>query len=53
MGPSPLCPLPNQLVHWLESYLDFLGDSEDSSPESQVPLPGVESGLEGRGQWGE
>lgn len=53
IGPSPLCPLPSQLVPWLESYLDFLGDSEDSSPESQVPLPGVESGLEGRGQRGE
>lgn len=52
IGPSPLCPLPSQLVPWSESYLDFLGDSEDSSPESQVPLPGVDSGLEGRGQRG-
>lgn len=33
IGPSPLFPLPSQLVPWLESYLDFLGDSEDSSPD--------------------
>lgn len=52
----PALPRPSQHLHWVEPHLDFLCGSGNSSPESRVPLTGVESGVEeggvGRGDKG-